>query len=114
MSSAIQTLKAFPPTTSSSSSYSKLILCLFSCLSLSSHPFISWTRSQVLARAHENVLASQKWLNGLYHVPEPVKGVDITVPLSYADRFRIRKPGVSWSAHPPHIDGTSSDACPML
>ena len=35
-------------------------------------------------------------------------GVDLSTPLTYADRFRIRKPGpVLWNAHHPHIDGGS-------
>lgn len=72
----------------------------------------SWTRPQVQARAHPNVLSTTVWLNNLYHVsdssttsPEILKDVDLNVPLAYADRFRIRHPGVQWDAHPPHIDG---------
>ncbi|KAL5511380.1 hypothetical protein ACEPAH_4596 [Sanghuangporus vaninii] len=34
-----------------------------------------------------------------------LRGVELATPLSYADRFRIRHPGVQWGAHPPHIDG---------
>ena len=43
----------------------------------------------------------------MYHVKsgEQVENVDLTTPLNYADRFRIRHPGVQWDAHPPHIDG---------
>lgn len=74
--------------------------------------FHSWTRPQVQARAHPNVLSTTVWLNNLYHVsdsgstsPEILKDVDLNVPLAYADRFRIRHPGVQWDAHPPHIDG---------
>ncbi|TEB23287.1 hypothetical protein FA13DRAFT_1916723 [Coprinellus micaceus] len=36
-----------------------------------------------------------------------VDGVDLSVPLTYADRFRIRKPGQAWGFHPPHIDGNT-------
>lgn len=70
----------------------------------------SWTKSQVRARAHPNVLETTKWLNQMYHVrgEEKVSEVDLTTPLSYADRFRIRHPGVQWDAHPPHIDGQST------
>ena len=57
-------------------------------------------------------MGATTWLNNLYHVPEAgtasqdvLKGVDLNTPLSYADRFRIRHPGVQWEAHPPHIDG---------
>lgn len=48
----------------------------------------------------------------MYHVKpssisdaEVLKGVELSTPLVYADRFRIRHPGVQWDAHPPHIDG---------
>ncbi|KAJ8469327.1 hypothetical protein ONZ45_g16928 [Pleurotus djamor] len=65
--------------------------------------------SQVLARAHPNMLATQAWLNNLYHTKsgDPIEGVDLSVPLTYADRFRIRHPGNDWGFHPPHIDGGS-------
>ncbi|KAF4570972.1 hypothetical protein EYR36_008299 [Pleurotus pulmonarius] len=33
------------------------------------------------------------------------EGVDLSTPLSYADRFRIRRPGIRWDVHPPHVDG---------
>ncbi|KAJ7760633.1 hypothetical protein DFH07DRAFT_816198 [Mycena maculata] len=68
-----------------------------------------WTKAQIQARAHPNMLAVSTWLNNLYHVPPGVnlEGVDLATPLSYADRFRIRHPGVHWAVHPPHIDGGS-------
>ena len=55
----------------------------------------SWTKAQVQARSHSNVLATTVWLNNLYHTKgnEDLEGVDLSVPLSYADRFRIRHPG---------------------
>jgi hypothetical protein len=70
---------------------------------------VSWTKSQVLARSHPNVLAASSWLNKLYHVTSGAKldGVDLSVSLSYADRFRIRHPGGHWDRHPPHVDGES-------
>ncbi|PPQ74604.1 hypothetical protein CVT24_004193 [Panaeolus cyanescens] len=70
-----------------------------------------WTKPQVQARSHPNVLAATVWLNNLYRVrnqsssQETIQGVDLNVPLTYADRFRIRKPGPGWNFHPPHIDG---------
>ncbi|KAJ7488042.1 hypothetical protein FB451DRAFT_1226299 [Mycena latifolia] len=68
-----------------------------------------WTKAQVQARAHPNMLAASTWLNILYHVTseETPEGVDLATPLSYADRFRIRHPGVPWGSFPPHIDGGS-------
>ncbi|CCM02223.1 uncharacterized protein FIBRA_04303 [Fibroporia radiculosa] len=66
-----------------------------------------WTKSQVRARGHPNVLAVTSWLNNMYHVKSGAKieNVDLSTPLIYADRFRIRHPGVQWDAHPPHVDG---------
>ncbi|KAF8886070.1 DUF1479-domain-containing protein [Gymnopilus junonius] len=69
-----------------------------------------WTKPQVQARSHPNVLAATAWLNNLYSAKSKddasaLEGVDLNVPLSYADRFRIRKPGVAWELHPPHVDG---------
>jgi len=36
-----------------------------------------------------------------------LEGVDLNIPLTYADRFRIRKPGSKWvfDFNPPHVDG---------
>ncbi|KAF8645864.1 hypothetical protein AX16_007522 [Volvariella volvacea WC 439] len=66
-----------------------------------------WTKAQVAARSHPNLLAATVWLNNLYRTKpgQEIKGVDLSTPLTYADRFRIRRPGVFWDAHPPHIDG---------
>ena len=36
---------------------------------------------------------------------EKAEGIDLDTPLMYADRFRIRRPGIQWDAHPPHVDG---------
>ncbi|KAF8150934.1 hypothetical protein B0H34DRAFT_730672 [Crassisporium funariophilum] len=72
-----------------------------------------WTKPQVQARSHPNLLAASTWLNNLYHTNDAttetstktMEGVDLNTPLTYADRFRIRKPGVQWDFHPPHVDG---------
>ncbi|KAK1221694.1 hypothetical protein PQX77_015524 [Marasmius sp. AFHP31] len=66
-----------------------------------------WTKPQVEARSHPNVLATSIWLNNLYSTPADVnlEGVDLSAPLSYADRFRIRHPGGNFQALPPHVDG---------
>ena len=70
---------------------------------------VSWTKSQVRARSHPNVLSATLWLNNMYHSKsgEKLDDVDLQTPLMYADRFRIRRPGVQWDAHPPHVDGMS-------
>ena len=43
----------------------------------------------------------------MYHPKsgQKLEDVDLQTPLMYADRFRIRHPGVQWDAHPPHVDG---------
>ncbi|KAH9948716.1 DUF1479-domain-containing protein [Amylocystis lapponica] len=66
-----------------------------------------WTKSQVSARSHANVLATTSFLNNMYHVRsgDTIENVDLSTPLTYADRFRMRHPGVQWDAHPPHVDG---------
>jgi len=80
---------------------------------------ISWTKPQVQARSHPNLLSATVWLNNLYRAQVPeidnseqsantMKGVDLNIPLTYADRFRIRKPGVRWGFLSPHVDGTFS------
>ncbi|KAJ3555054.1 hypothetical protein NM688_g2785 [Phlebia brevispora] len=68
-----------------------------------------WTQSQVRARAHPNVLAASAWLNNMYHHKDGKveENVDLSMPLSYADRFRMRTPGTQWVVHPPHVDGGS-------
>jgi hypothetical protein len=55
------------------------------------------------------MLAAQAWLNNLYHTKsgKKLEGIDLSTPLSYADRFRIRHPGNQWNVHPPHVDGGS-------
>ncbi|EJF64698.1 hypothetical protein DICSQDRAFT_99988 [Dichomitus squalens LYAD-421 SS1] len=68
-----------------------------------------WTKSQVRARSHPNILSATVWLNKLYRIRNgdgaKINDVDLETPLTYADRFRIRKPGVQWDVHPPHVDG---------
>ncbi|KAJ3901338.1 hypothetical protein F5879DRAFT_807506 [Lentinula edodes] len=71
-----------------------------------------WTKPQVEARSHPNVLAASTWLNNLYRnssasSEKAMEGVDLSTPLTYADRFRIRHPGGGWASFPPHVDGGS-------
>ena len=66
------------------------------------------------------MLATTVWLSNLYHAQvgekkneqsaNTMKGVDLNTPLTYADRFRIRKPGAHWNFdfNPPHVDGELS------
>ncbi|KAJ4475677.1 DUF1479-domain-containing protein [Lentinula aciculospora] len=71
-----------------------------------------WTKPQVEARSHPNVLTTSAWLNNLYRNSpgssgKAMEGVDLSTPLTYADRFRIRHPGGGWAHFPPHVDGGS-------
>lgn len=68
--------------------------------------YLYWSKPQVEARAHPNILNASTWLNQLY----TGTGADprvLSAPLTYADRFRIRKPATNWGFHPPHVDGGS-------
>lgn len=66
---------------------------------------IFYTKPQVAARAHQGVLATQTWCNNLYSHSAEAEPVDLSTPLTYVDRFRMRQPGFAWGAHPPHMDG---------
>ncbi len=87
---------------------------MFRMSTLASYLAFSWTKSQVRARSHPNVLAATAWMNNMYHTKSDtkIKDVDLSAPLSYADRFRMRSPGTQWVVHPPHVDGQFSLLCP--
>ncbi|KAJ5819759.1 hypothetical protein N7474_005350 [Penicillium riverlandense] len=63
-----------------------------------------WSPSQVKARSHPNMLATQSWMNQLYSADADQK-IDLSVPLSYCDRVQIRPPGDKQFGLPPHVDG---------
>ena len=63
---------------------------------------IYWSKSQLRARTHPNMHAVMKALLAVWHlsrdedVPESIAeegGLNLTQPLMYADRLRIRPPG---------------------
>ncbi|KAE8151113.1 hypothetical protein BDV25DRAFT_129039 [Aspergillus avenaceus] len=66
-----------------------------------------WTPSQAEARAHPNMLDTQRFLQRLWHSSDPSTKISIRNPLTYADRLRIRMPGDSKFTLGPHIDGGS-------
>ena len=66
-----------------------------------------WSPSQTAARAHPNVLTTQKFLASLWHSSDSKSEISTTYPLTYADRLRIRRPGDSKFALGPHTDGGS-------
>jgi hypothetical protein len=49
--------------------------------------------------------ADAKGTNENGNAKDALDGVDLSTPLTYADRFRIRHAGNLWREHPPHIDG---------
>ncbi|KAI9839403.1 MAG: hypothetical protein M1837_002090 [Sclerophora amabilis] len=66
-----------------------------------------WSPSQVRARAHPNLLATQRFLMSFWHSNNPEALISTSHPLAYADRLRIRQPGDSGFALGPHVDGGS-------
>ncbi|OAA65365.1 hypothetical protein SPI_02152 [Niveomyces insectorum RCEF 264] len=67
-----------------------------------------WSAPQLRARSHPNLLRVQRALmQRLWHAPDPASRVDLSQPLTYADRLRIRQPGDVQFALGPHQDGGS-------
>jgi Protein of unknown function (DUF1479) len=62
--------------------------------------------SQLAARTHPAILATQKSLLSLWHA-HPSTPISLGKPISYFDRFRIRMPGDIKFTLGPHIDGGS-------
>ncbi|KAJ4292435.1 hypothetical protein N0V90_009097 [Kalmusia sp. IMI 367209] len=66
-----------------------------------------WSRTQLLARGHPNMLKMQRFLMSYWHSANPHAPVSSHHPISYADRLRMRLPGDSKFALGPHVDGGS-------
>jgi hypothetical protein len=67
-----------------------------------------WSAPQLRARTHPNLLAAQTALmTKLWRVSDPKCPISLRLPLSYADRLRIRQPGDAHFALGPHQDGGS-------
>lgn len=66
-----------------------------------------WSAAQVRARAHPNLLETQKALMGSLWTASPEAPISLKTPLSYADRLRVRQPGDAQFALGPHMDGGS-------
>lgn len=66
-----------------------------------------WTPSQAKARAHSNMLDTQRFLQHLWHSSDPLTRISTRNPLTYGDRLRIRSPGDAKFTLGPHIDGGS-------
>ncbi|KAK1251787.1 hypothetical protein MKX07_007266 [Trichoderma sp. CBMAI-0711] len=67
-----------------------------------------WSESQIKARSHPSMLKLQRFLmSEFWWSPSVDARISLDVPLSYADRLRIRQPGDAAFALGPHIDGGS-------
>ncbi|KAL4889772.1 hypothetical protein BDV59DRAFT_210063 [Aspergillus ambiguus] len=64
-----------------------------------------WSKPQMRARTHPNVLDAQRFLMGFWHSDNPDAMISPSHPLIYADRLRIRQPGDAGFALGPHVDG---------
>jgi hypothetical protein len=67
-----------------------------------------WSEAQLKARAHPNLLDTQKFLMSFWNAG-PEDAVSTEHPVAYADRLRMRQPGDSSFALGPHIDGGSCE-----
>ncbi len=63
-----------------------------------------WSPSQILARAHPNLLKTQAFLMSHWHSANKSAMISTKHPVSYADRLRIRQPGDAGFALGPHCD----------
>lgn len=70
---------------------------------------IYWSQSQLKAKAHANLLETQRFLMGFWHSDDPSALVSTAHNMSYADRLRIRQPGDAQFALGPHVDGGSCE-----
>ncbi|KAB8616623.1 hypothetical protein FH972_025959 [Carpinus fangiana] len=66
-----------------------------------------WSRPQLRARAHPNMIATQRFLMQYWHTNNPEAEISTKDPVTYADRLRIRQPGDAGFALGPHVDGGS-------
>ena len=66
-----------------------------------------WSPSQILARAHPNLLKAQSFLMSHWHSASKSALISTSQPITYADRLRVRLPGDARFSLGPHIDGGS-------
>ncbi|KAF2112074.1 hypothetical protein BDV96DRAFT_649436 [Lophiotrema nucula] len=66
-----------------------------------------WARTQLLARAHPNLMETHRFLLSYWHSKNPTAPISTQHPISYADRLRMRLPGDAKFALGPHVDGGS-------
>ncbi len=66
-----------------------------------------WSPAELKARSHPNMIAAQSFANQLWHSSSPDLPVDLSFPVTYADRLRQRQPGDAKFALGPHVDAGS-------
>ncbi len=62
-----------------------------------------WAPSQILARAHPNILRTQAFLMSHWHCAEKSALISTAYPTTYADRLRLRSPATSASLWAPML-----------
>ncbi|KAH0380444.1 DUF1479-domain-containing protein, partial [Aureobasidium melanogenum] len=67
-----------------------------------------WSKSQIRARGHPNLLKAQQFLLSFWHSKDP-NALFSDTPISYCDRLRMREPGDAKFALGPHVDGGSCE-----
>ncbi|KAF2862022.1 DUF1479-domain-containing protein [Piedraia hortae CBS 480.64] len=68
-----------------------------------------WSPSQVRARAHPNLIKTQRFLLQFWHSRDPNALISSSHPTTYADRLRIRQPGDARFSLGPHVDNGSCE-----
>jgi hypothetical protein len=68
-----------------------------------------WSPGQIKARAHPNMLETQKFLMSFWHSDDADAPISTNHALAYADRVRIRQPGDAGFALGAHVDGGSAE-----
>ncbi|KAJ4271552.1 hypothetical protein NW762_000256 [Fusarium torreyae] len=68
---------------------------------------VYWSHGQIKARAHGNIIYTQRLLMNLWHSSDPKALVSPNFPVSYADRMRIRKPEDETCSLSTYLDGGS-------
>lgn len=62
-----------------------------------------WTRPQVQARSHPEIIAAMSSIMSLWHVDDSTLPIDLSSQVHHADRFRIRRPGDREYSLKPHL-----------
>ncbi|RDW91050.1 hypothetical protein BP5796_02215 [Coleophoma crateriformis] len=66
-----------------------------------------WTRPQVQARSHPEILKAMQATSKLWNVKDETLPIDMSSQVHYADRFRIRRPGDKEYVLKAHLDSSA-------